>query len=265
MFRSRLVLAAIVLLVGRQSVAAAHADGIVSVTLRQLPPESLPAFVAALESALIPTKTPDGKASVRVHFDGTDRTLGLVQYRFAEGDELVRIDDEEIFAVTSAKSALRAKKPGDDLKFVLRRNGQTRVLAFEILPMAPPVAAGAPTSAGARQPAAVAPGAIAINAADLERELAQTDALSLVAAADLGMVRDNAGNVVGIQSPRFGDLPLGRMAGLQNGDVILGVNGMPINSEEAIFEIANKLQGQTQFAAQILRGGKRMTLRIHVR
>jgi len=39
---------------------------------------------------------------------------------------------------------------------------------------------------------------------------------------------------------------------------------MQITSEESIFAIAEKLEGATNFAGQILRGGKPMTLRVRV-
>ncbi|MBM3289755.1 MAG: hypothetical protein FJY92_06350, partial [Candidatus Hydrogenedentes bacterium] len=222
-------------------VAPAFAQG--GIATRQLPGELLPAFVSAFDAALALAQTPDGKTGLHLRISDADETGGLTSLRFANGDELVRVDNEAVFTVAAARALVAGKHPGDDVTFSLRSKGAPRIVSIEILPtqsaapqqQAPAVAQPAPTAAAqdAPQPATdTGIGVIVISAADLERELAQYDPIELVVAAELEMVRDNAGNLIGIGSSRFGEISLSRMVGLRNGDVVLGVNGMQITSEE---------------------------------
>ena len=253
---------------------AAHADG-GGIFMRQLPGESLPAFMSAFNAAVTLAQSADGGTCVQLRISDADTTGALTALRFANGDELVRIDNEAVITVSAARGALQRKRPGDEVSFVLRGKGGPRMIALEILPLTAPtapqpvstVADTPPTPPAQRTPqptADSAPGVIVIRAADLERELAQYDPFELVAAAELEMVRDNAGQVMGICSPKFGDISLSHMVGLRNGDVVLGVNGMRITSEEAIFEIAQRLEGESNFTAQLLRAGKPLVLRVRV-
>lgn len=252
---------------------AASADGGISV--RQLPGELLPAFVSAFDAALVLAQMPEGKTGLYLRISDADETGGLAALRFSNGDELVRIDSEAVYTEAAARAMVAGKRPGDDVRFVVKSKGAQRIVALEILPAAaatasPPATAAnapaqpAPAPRAPRPAVAASPGVIVVSAADLERELAQYDPIELVMAAELEMVEDDAGATIGLGSPRFGDISLSRMVGLRNGDVVMGVNGMPVTSEEAIFAIADKLQGQTDFTAQILRAGRPATLRVKV-
>lgn len=245
------------------------------VTLLQLPAESLPRMASAFDAALVPLTGNDGTPGVYLRIADSGTTSFLGQIRFRNGDRLVRIDRESIFAVSAARAIVGSKKPGDDIAFTVTNGGVTRVIAFEILPAAlaanarpAPASENAQPSPGMNTPRPAAnsgPGVIVVAAADLENEMSKTDAFTLVASAELELVQDDAGNTIGIRSSKFGDIPVSHMVGLRNGDTVLGVNGMSVTGAESIFEIADRLNGATNFVANILRGGQPVTLRVTLR
>ena len=72
--------------------------------------------------------------------------------------------------------------------------------------------------------------------------------------------RDEKGKVVGYTSKNIGKLPLAGKLGLKDGDVVQSVNGVAIDSEEKIFEVAQKFQNSKTFRFGILRGGRTHTI-----
>ncbi|NUM55027.1 MAG: hypothetical protein HUU46_15375 [Candidatus Hydrogenedentes bacterium] len=249
-------------------VSASHAAG--GVTVLPLRGEALPRLVAAFDASLALAQPVDGRTFVRVRVSDADATALLGQIRFADGDELVRIDGEPIHTVAAAHAIVRGKRPGDDVTFVVKSNGFQRIIALEILPVSsapqpsPPVQSPRPQQLPVQRAVAPKSGVVEIDESALQRELEKYDPFELFVAAELEMARDDAGAVIGIRSPRFGDIAVSRMVGLRNDDIVMSVNGMPVSSELAVFEIADRLQGEKSFAAQVLRAGKPITLRVRI-
>jgi len=98
----------------------------------------------------------------------------------------------------------------------------------------------------------------------IEAQWAEQDPWMLLVTAAPRMAYDPHGNVIGVTSASLGNIPLATALGLRNGDIIQSVNGYPINSEQAIFNVVNALEGERQFTAKLLRDGKPITLRYRV-
>jgi len=81
---------------------------------------------------------------------------------------------------------------------------------------------------------------------------------------DVEVSRDSRGNVQGVMASNISEHPelkeLAEEFGFQEGDVLASVNGEPIDSQEKVYEIAEKYSDQSTFKVTIIRGGKRITL-----
>jgi len=67
---------------------------------------------------------------------------------------------------------------------------------------------------------------------------------------------DESGRVTGFTSDNVSKLPFARDLGLQDGDVVQTVNGLTIDSEERVFELAKKFRNTRKFRIGILRNGR---------
>jgi len=68
--------------------------------------------------------------------------------------------------------------------------------------------------------------------------------------------KDDSGRVVGFTSDNVSQLGLAKELGLQDGDVVQTVNGITVDSEEKIFELAQKFRNARIIRLGILRRGK---------
>lgn len=73
------------------------------------------------------------------------------------------------------------------------------------------------------------------------------------------------GQVAGFQLTYAAKSSIAAALGLQRGDVVQAVNGLALSSPDALLEIYGRLSQQTSFSADVLRGGKRVTLSYTVR
>ncbi|MDZ4859474.1 MAG: site-2 protease family protein [Candidatus Hydrogenedentes bacterium] len=86
----------------------------------------------------------------------------------------------------------------------------------------------------------------------------------LIAELNPQLVEDDKGNVIGISSATLENIPLAQSAGLKNNDVIQSINGMNIDSEQKIGEIAQRIGNANTIRLSITREGKPQTLTIKV-
>lgn len=118
--------------------------------------------------------------------------------------------------------------------------------------------AAAPRSTPAPGPAPAAEGGpVVINRKEIN-ELG-SDMGRLVTELKPRMQEDDDGNVIGITSPVLGRVPLARKVGLADNDVITSINGISIDSQEKIIEIAEKFRNLSVFHLKINRNGQTLT------
>lgn len=239
----------------------------VSITTKTVPAASWPAVVSAFQSSLI-TGMRNGRTflEVRTANDANGRTvdwLGL-----ANRDVLHSIDGIAVYSREMAIKLLREIRPGKETRIVVFRGNKQCVIALHLDNA---VHTSRPDNSGTRiDPpridlrTAEAGDVMVLSEAALEKEWADIDPYALLLQSGLRFVRDASGSVVGVTSARFSEIAVSSRLGLKNNDVILSVNGMPVHSEQAIFEIAEKLDGQKNFAARIWRDGREVTLRYRV-
>lgn len=147
-------------------------------------------------------------------------------------------------------------------RIILRNEekNQNEELVMEEPKSAGPVNPGDPRLArGGRRDGAVGatnPPHAALNRDQVVEELNQYSYADLVASLNPELYTDENGNVAGITSQNFSSVPLAQRVGLQNGDVVQTVNGVTIDSEEKIGEIAQKFGNANTFRVGILRNGK---------
>lgn len=81
---------------------------------------------------------------------------------------------------------------------------------------------------------------------------------------DVEVKRDSKGNVQGVTASNISEHPelkeLAEEFGFQEGDILASVNGEPIDSQEKVYEIAERYSNQSTFRVTIIRGGKRIPL-----
>ncbi|MCC6154355.1 MAG: hypothetical protein IT367_11380 [Candidatus Hydrogenedentes bacterium] len=95
-------------------------------------------------------------------------------------------------------------------------------------------------------------------------ELNSYDYADLMAQLNPQIVEDEKGNVTGITSASLTSIPLAKQAGLQDNDVIQAVNGITIDSQEKIGEIAQKVGSANTIRLSVLREGKPQMITIKV-
>lgn len=95
-------------------------------------------------------------------------------------------------------------------------------------------------------------------------ELNNYDYADLMAQLNPQIVEDEKGNITGITSASLTSIPLAKQAGLQDNDVIQAVNGITIDSQEKIGEIAQKVGNANTIRLSVLREGKPQMITIKV-
>ncbi len=95
-------------------------------------------------------------------------------------------------------------------------------------------------------------------------ELNAYDYADLMAQLNPQLVEDEKGNITGITSASLTSIPVAKQAGLKDNDVIQAVNGITIDSEQKIGEIAQKVSSQNTIRLSVLREGKPQMITIKV-
>ena len=147
---------------------------------------------------------------------------------------------------------------------------QKEELLMEQLGSATTLAKGGPGSArNAKLAGADKAGGDGANHVTLERkavmeEINSYDYADLMAQLNPQMVEDEKGNITGITSASLSSVPLAKQAGLKDNDVIQAVNGITIDSQEKIGEIATKVGNANTIRLSVLREGKPQMITVKV-
>ncbi len=104
-------------------------------------------------------------------------------------------------------------------------------------------------------------GNFTVNPADL-KQYESINPMDLVAKHRPRIATDTSGKPLGLTADAISSLPLASQFGLQDGDIISSVNGIPITSEADIFALANRLKGEKNFSVTVLRGGQPFTIQL---
>lgn len=241
--------------------APAPAPKMVMKTIRA---EQAQTLANGLETCLVTMKL-SGKQPqvvVRLRDAGNDSFLKWAELK--EGDIVTSVNGSPVLMRDDVVQAARRLTQGNTLQMDLARQGRPIVLRIRVgegggetpAPQSPPRPAAPPET---EKPS---DGAIVVNAEQMERELEAVDPVTLVLLAAPQMVQDANGAIIGITSDNLSGIPLAGRVGLQSGDIIQSVNGIPITSEASLFEIADRLQGQKRFEARLLRNGKPVILHV---
>lgn len=75
----------------------------------------------------------------------------------------------------------------------------------------------------------------------------------------------DSGKITGFQLAFAAKGSIATALGLRRGDVVQAVNGLALSSPDALLEVYTRLREQTTFSADVLRGGKRVTLSYAIR
>lgn len=121
-------------------------------------------------------------------------------------------------------------------------------------PLAPPPKAAAE---------AAPPGERTLARADVERRLAQEIPRILAETTLLPVTED--GRVTGFALTRLPEGSLLSDTGLQPGDVLLEVNGTPVDSLATLAGLFTRLRQESDIQARVLRGGSPLTLTVRLR
>jgi type II secretory pathway component PulC len=224
-----------------------------SLILKRMDYSALPGLVSALQTGLREDSA-DGKTTVSVQLKKDGSTDALSWLGLRNGDVLTRVNDAAVGSAEPIIEVVEQSATNAKLKFEVLRAGVLHTYVAKLEGERP-----------APQPPQPAQNEEQVFSAEtLEHEWENVNPLDLVASFGLSFVQDDKKNMIGISSPRFEDFPLTNMLGLKNGDVITGINNIRLNGPEALVGLADKLQGQTSFAAQILRNGQPMTIRFRI-
>lgn len=110
---------------------------------------------------------------------------------------------------------------------------------------------------------AAAPGERTLARADVERRLAQEIPRILAETTLLPVTED--GRVTGFALTRLPEGSLLSDTGLQPGDVLLEVNGTPVDSLATLAGLFTRLRQESDLQARVLRGGSPVTLTVRLR
>lgn len=91
----------------------------------------------------------------------------------------------------------------------------------------------------------------------------QVDPMDLMAKHMPTPALDAGGKPIGMSVPNINQIPYASQLGFQDGDVISGVNGMPLTDMSQAMGMYEQLKNAKQFDVQVIRGGKPVTISIH--
>ncbi len=216
----------------------------------------LPVLAAALEANTITGQASDGRRFVAIR-ENDKATFPTVQWLgLKDRDTIDRVNGIVIGSRQALLNLVKDVKPGVELTLSVSRDGKQRTHVVQVDP--------APLSTDKVAQAAPPDDTMLVREDEIEKVWANQDPWALLVTAAPEMVRDTNGKVAGVTSDAFGDIPLTRMLGFQNGDIVQSVNGYPIDSEQAIFDLVNKLDGQRFFSVRVIRNGRPITLKYRV-
>jgi len=92
----------------------------------------------------------------------------------------------------------------------------------------------------------------------------EPDLMTLMARHKPRLHRDAAGQVTGITADHLSALPYADFIGLQDGDIVHQINGVPITSVRVAIDLVERLKNENVFAIVVLRDGRPQTLEVSV-
>ncbi|MCC6694440.1 MAG: hypothetical protein IT365_02315 [Candidatus Hydrogenedentes bacterium] len=220
---------------------------------KPLAADRLPAFAKAFEANAITGQDSGGKRFATVRRKSVDTFSLLESLGFSNQDIIRLVNGVPAGGKEAVVAQIKNARPGSALSFTIDRAGVSHTLRFQI--------EGVPGTSAGPKTGSPKGDTLVVKEDALEKEWGDQDPWLLLVMAAPEMVSDTRGNVVGVRSQAFGDIGVTRMLGLKNGDIIQSVNGYPVNSEQAIFDLVNRLDGERNFTAKLLRGGRPMTLK----
>jgi type II secretory pathway component PulC len=223
--------------------------------VREIASKDLPALAAAFEANLVTGQLAGGRRVVVVRKKEDTRFPAIEWLGLRDRDTVERVNGTAPRSAGAVVDTIRGLGGGDELTLRVLRDGVSRahILRVGVTPAALP------------KPADKQHDDVMVLREDvLEAEWADVEPWTLLVAAAPVMARDASGKVIGVTSSTFSEIPFAAMLGLRSGDIIQSVNGYPVESEQAIFTLINKLEGERFFTAVVLRKGKPLTLRYRV-
>lgn len=106
-----------------------------------------------------------------------------------------------------------------------------------------------------------------INVKDIkfDKNLTEQDGMALLAQHIPTVAKDASGKAVGLAVPNINEIPYASAFGLQDGDVISGVNGQPLTDFSQVMPMVQSLKDAQQINVQILRGGQPSVITVNLR
>lgn len=200
----------------------------------------------------------------------------LTSLGFRQDDLVRRINRDYVTSHAELRIAISKAAGSNVMDVVVVRSGSPRQIAIG-LDGAP--AAEQPVATNKVMPATEKPAdqqpnppppppgpkEFTVDEAEFEREWEKIDYLVLLTELQPTMYTTPDGGLTGMTSASLGSFSLARKLGLQNNDVIYNINGETLDSPEKIFELAEKLEGQSKYNVRILREGMPLTHIYHVK
>ncbi len=227
-----------------------------SLVMKRIELVQIPTLTTAFEASLVTAQLAGGKRIVTLRRKSDAEFAALDWFGLRDSDVIERVNGVVPRDRNSVLEPLRALNAGDEFTLAVLRDGKRSVHVLQAHGADP---AQEQTESERDDDVQV------LSEDDLEAEFNKQDPWNLLTTAAPTMAYSADGKVIGVTSSSIGNMPLARMLGIQNGDIIQSVNGYPINSELAIFNLVNRLNGQRTFVANILRNGKPVTLRYRVK
>jgi type II secretory pathway component PulC len=236
---------------GAQSTVTSPPDTVIVV---QIAASELPALAAACDANLVTAQLAGGQRVVSVRMKSEASFPLLASWGLRNGDIIERMNGEAPRSASTVSEAVRALTPNRDLTLRVLHSSDRRTYVLHVDERAPTV----------ETESNVTGDVMVLSEKAIEAQWAEQDPWTLLVIAAPRMAYDANGDVVGVTSASFSNIPLATALGLRDDDIIRSVNGYPINSEQAIFNVVNALEGERRFTAKLLRDGKPVTLRYRV-
>ncbi|GMW01951.1 MAG: hypothetical protein AMXMBFR84_30870 [Candidatus Hydrogenedentota bacterium] len=231
-----------------------------------IPASALNAFRDILIKYTEPSTLSDGTRGLRIKSTPDElSTLG-----FRASDLVRRINRDYVTSHAELRIAISKAAGTAVMDIVVIRNGTPRQIAIgleggassdmqPVTPQAPAKPSAPPAPSVNTPPPPPDKFEFVVDEAEFEREWEKLDYLVLLTELQPTMYTTPDGGVTGMTSANLGSFSLARKLGLRNNDVIYNINGEALNSPEKIFELAEKLEGQSKYTVRILRDGLPIT------
>jgi len=156
--------------------------------------------------------------------------------------------DLEQQALAAKRGLWRDPKPTPPWEY--RKQHPTQAAVASPAPAPPPAA---------KATAANEPATIKVSRSAVE-DAWESNGIGMIIAAGARPYTDADGNMIGALVPTASAVPLAGQLGLRDGDVVLSVNGVRLKSLN-LMSVAEELEDKPVYVAEILRGGRTITVK----